>query len=154
MRATEIHFHRLADSVAQLVWVVDASGRVSYGNSSWYAHTGIGAGAKFVRNYVPLLHPEDRWIVVATDADENQRLIAELRRSMARKDQFVALVAHELRGPLSPILTTLQLPAGHVGEPRLVEIDRGKVELEAAVDAAIEDVQPLMASRRHHGRPC
>jgi PAS domain-containing protein len=61
MRATEMQFHRLASSVAQLVWVVDASGRISYGNSSWYAHTGIGAGAKFVRNYLPLLHPEDRW---------------------------------------------------------------------------------------------
>jgi len=60
MRATEMHFHRLADSVAQLVWVVDAAGRISYGNSSWYAHTGIGAGANFVRNYLPLLHPEDR----------------------------------------------------------------------------------------------
>ena len=232
MRATEIHFHRLADSVAQLVWVVDAAERISYGNSSWYAHTGIGAGAKFVRNYLPLLHPEDRsgwerawghalaseeayalecrlrftaeskyvrhlewghpvrdidgknpeWIIVATDADEDQRRIAELRRSIARKDQFLALVAHELRGPLSPILTTLQLLAGHVDEPRLVEqscariarqfeqlrrliedlfelarsqnvqmlLNRGKVELEAAVEAAIEDVQPLIASRRHH----
>jgi PAS domain S-box-containing protein len=232
MRATEMYFHRLADSVAQLVWVVDASGRISYGNSSWYAHTGIGAGAKFVRNYLPLLHPEDRsgwertwghalasgeayalerrlrftaeskyvqhlewgrpvrdidgekpeWIIVATDADEDQRLIAELRRSLARKDQFLALVAHELRGPLSPILTTLQLLAGHVDEPRLVEqscariarqfeqvrrliedlfelarsqnvqmlLNRGKVELEAAVEAAIEDAQPLIASRRQH----
>ena len=232
MRATEMHFHRLANSVAQLVWVVDASGRISYGNSSWYAHTGIGAGAKFVRNYLPLLHPEDRWgwertwghalasgeayalecrlrftaeskyvqhlecghpvrdidgknpewIVVATDADEDQRLIAELRRSIARKDQFLALVAHELRGPLSPILTTLQLLARHVEEPRLVEqscarmarqfaqlrrlvedlfdlarsqnaqmlLTRGEVELEAAVEAAIENAQPLIASRRHH----
>ncbi|MEA3178616.1 MAG: two-component system, chemotaxis family, CheB/CheR fusion protein [Gammaproteobacteria bacterium] len=232
MRATEMHFHRLADSVGQLVWVVDASGRISYGNSSWYAHTGIGAGAKFVRNYLPLLHPEDRsswerawghalasgeayalecrlrftaeskyvqhlewghpvrdidgkdpeWIIFATDADEDRRLIAELRRSIARKDQFLALVAHELRGPLSPILTTLQLLAGHVDEPRLVEqscariarqfaqlrrlvedlfdlarsqnaqmiLTRGKVELEAAVEAAIEDAQPLIASRRHH----
>lgn len=232
MRATEMHFHRLANSVAQLVWVVDASGRISYGNSSWYAHTGIGAGATFVRNYLPLLHPEDRsswertwghalacgeayalecrlrfpaeskyvqhlewghpirdidgkspeWIVVATDADEDQRLIAELRRSIARKDRFLALVAHELRGPLAPIVTTLQLLARHVEEPRLVEqscarmtrqfaqlgrlvedlfdlarsqntqmlLTRGRVELEAAVGAAIEDAQPLIAARRHH----
>jgi signal transduction histidine kinase len=232
MRATEMHFHRLANSVAQLVWVVDASGRISYGNLSWYAHTGIGAGAKFVRNYLPLLHPDDRplwertwrhalasgeayalecrlrftteskyvqhlewgqpirdsdgtnpeWIVVATDAAEDQRLIAELRRSIARKDQFLALAAHELRGPLLPINTTLQLLARHVQEPRLVEqscarmtrqfaqlgrlvedlfdlarsqnarmlLTRGKVELEAAVEAAIENAQPLIVSRRHH----
>jgi signal transduction histidine kinase len=232
MRGTQMHFHRLANSISQLVWVVDASGRIAYGNSSWYAHTGIGAGAKFVGNYVQLLHPEDRsgwertwfhalasgeayalecrlrftaestyvqqlewghpvrdidgknpeWIVVATDADEDQRLIAELRRSIARKDQFLALVALELRGPLSPILTTLQLVARHVEEPRLVEqscarmtrqfaqlrrlvedlfdlarsqnaqmlLTCGKVELEAAVEAAIEHAQPLIASRRHH----
>src|ERR1700753_1389998 len=60
MLATEMHFHRLADSTSQLVWVVDDSGRLLYGNSSWYAQTGIGAGAKFVPSYVPLLHPEDR----------------------------------------------------------------------------------------------
>jgi signal transduction histidine kinase len=232
MRATQMHFHRLANAISQLVWVVDASGRISYGNSSWYTHTGIGAGAKFVRNYGQLLHPEDRsswertwfhalasgeayalesrvrftsesayvqqlewghpvrdidgknseWIVVATDAVADQRLIAELRRSLARKDQFLALVAHELRGPLASILTTLQLVARHVEEPRLVEqscarmtrqsaqlrrlvedlfdlarsqnaqmlLTCGKVELEAAVDAAIENAQPLIASRRHH----
>jgi signal transduction histidine kinase len=232
MRASEMHFHRLANSVAQLVWVVDAAGRISYGNSNWYSHTGIGAGAKFVRNYLPLLHPDDRlswertwghalasgeayalecrlrftagskyvqhlewghpvrdndgknpeWIVVATDADEDRRLIAELRRTIARKDQFLALVAHELRGPIAPILTTLQLLARHVEEPRLVEqscarmarqfaqlkrlvedlfdlarsqnaqmlLTRGNVELEAAVEAAIENAQPLIASRRHH----
>ena len=60
MLATEAHFHRLANSLAQLVWVVDAAGHLSYGNSAWHAFTAIGAGARFVEHYLPALHPADR----------------------------------------------------------------------------------------------
>jgi PAS domain-containing protein len=60
MNASETRFHWLADSLAQLVWTVDAAGRISYGNSAWYAHTGIGAGCAFTERYLTLLHPQDR----------------------------------------------------------------------------------------------
>jgi signal transduction histidine kinase len=170
MRATETHFYRLADSLAQLVWVVDAAGRLSYGNSAWYAFTAIGAGARFLENYLPALHPADRssweqtwqravssgepyalerrirftpesnyvrqlewgnplranggitgeWIITATDADENERLIAQLRRCIERKDKFLALVAHEMRGPLAPISNALLLLRQHMNEPPIV----------------------------------
>jgi signal transduction histidine kinase len=198
MRATEMHFHRLADSVAQLVWVVDASGRISYGNSSWYAHTAIGAGAKFHSNYLQLLHPEDRpswertwrhavesgeayalecrvrfagesayvqhlewgnpirdidgnnreWIIVATDARDDQRLITQLRRSIARKDQFLALVAHELRGPLAPISSTLQILAGHMDEPQIIEQSCARLERQVAkLTRLVEDLFDLARSQ-------
>src|ERR1700730_17351923 len=60
VRAVETHFHRLAESLSQLVWSVDAAGRLSYGNSAWYAFTAIGAGARFLESYLPALHPGDR----------------------------------------------------------------------------------------------
>ena len=170
MRATETHFHRLADSLAQLVWVVDAAGRVSFGNSAWHNCTAIGAGARFVESYLPALHPADRssweqtweqavssgepyalerrirftpesnyvlqlewgnplrdngactgeWIITATDAGENERLMAQLRRTNEQKDKFLALVAHEMRGPLAPISTALQLLQQHMNEPAIV----------------------------------
>ncbi len=170
MRATETHFHRLADSLAQLVWVVDATGRLSFGNSAWHACTAIGAGARFVDSYLPALHPADRssweqtweqavssgepyalerrirftpesnyvlqlewgnplrdngartgeWIITATDAGESERLIAQLRRIIEQKDTFLALVAHEMRGPLAPISTALQLLQQHMSEPAVV----------------------------------
>jgi PAS domain S-box-containing protein len=165
-----IHFRSLANSLPQLVWVVDASGRVAYGNPSWHELTGIGAGSPFLASFLPALHPADRslweqtwahavasgepyvlerrlrlttqssyvcqlergdpirdsdgrvreWVLVAADADENERLIAQLRRSIADKDRFLALLAHEMRGPLAPLSSALQLLALHVDEPQVV----------------------------------
>ena len=60
------------------------------------------------------------WILTAADADENERLITQLRRSLAGKDRFLALLAHEMRGPLAPISSALQLVALHVNEPPVV----------------------------------
>ena len=53
MRATEAHFRSLADSLGQLVWVVDEAGRLSYGNLAWQSLTQIPVGASFVESYVP-----------------------------------------------------------------------------------------------------
>jgi signal transduction histidine kinase len=164
---TETHFHWLADSLAQLIWAVDAGGRLSYGNSAWYAFTAIGAGARFLDSYLPALHPADRplwrqtweqavlsgepyalerrirftpdsnyvrqlewgnpmqngsgeWLIIATDADENERLIVQLRRSIELKDKFLALAAHEMRSPLAPISTALRLLVQHMNEPAVV----------------------------------
>jgi PAS domain-containing protein len=56
MRATEAHFRGLADTLAQLVWVVDGAGRLVYGNLAWQSFTRIHVGASFVESYVPALH--------------------------------------------------------------------------------------------------
>lgn len=45
--------------------------------------------------------------------DENQ----SLREQIAQKEQFVAIIAHELRGPLSPIINYAQILARHVCKP-------------------------------------
>jgi signal transduction histidine kinase len=167
MRATETAFHRLAESLGQLVWVVDPGGCLAYGNSAWYASTAIGAGARFLESYLPALHPEDRplwtqvweqavrsgepyaverrirftsegdyvsqlewgnplqehgvctgeWIITATDASENERLISQLRRQIEGKDRFLAVLAHEMRGPLAPIANALQVLQHVSGQP-------------------------------------
>jgi signal transduction histidine kinase len=156
---TSTAFHRLADSLGQLVWVVDPFGQLSYGNSAWYATTAIGAGAGFIESYLPVLHPEDRaswtrtwdhavgcgepyalerrirfaanghyvsqlerghplhvngvrtgeWMITATDASESERRISQLRLCIEGKDRFLALLAHEMRGPLAPIANALQV---------------------------------------------
>ena len=170
MRVTETHFRSLADLLPQFVCIVDESGRVSYGNPSWYEFMGIGAGSPFLASFLPALHPVDRslwertweqavasgepyvlerrvrfttesdyvrqlergnpvrdrdgrigeWILIAADADENERLIAQLRRSIAGKDRFLALLAHEMRGPLAPLSSALQLLGLHIDEPQVV----------------------------------
>lgn len=44
-----------------------------------------------------------------TETDSRERLIAELREAVRARDDFLAIVAHELRNPLTPILLCLQL---------------------------------------------
>jgi PAS domain S-box-containing protein len=96
----------------------------------------------------------DGWVAVITDTTEHHRLEEALREADRRKDEFLAVLAHELRNPLAPIrnsLDILRLTSRHdsTGQPfadmmerqvshmvRLVDdllevsrITRGKVEL-------------------------
>ena len=103
---------------------------------------------------------------------------AELRRANRAKDEFIAMLGHELRNPLAPIATTLQLmklraPDVLARERGVIEaqvqhltglvndlldvarIATGKVELDSErvdvgsiVAAAVETTQPAMESSR------
>ena len=42
------------------------------------------------------------------DADQ-ERLIEELRAAIAARDEFIAIAAHELRNPMTPIVGQVQL---------------------------------------------
>jgi signal transduction histidine kinase len=191
MYASETCFHWLADSLAQLVWTVDASGRLSYGNAAWRARTTIGAGSGFADRYLAALHPQDRplwkqtweqalasgepyaverrirfgaesdyvqqvewgrpirddfgrtgeWLVIATDADENERLVAQLQRSLERKEQWLTSIAHEMRGPFAPILGAVQVIGRHGAEP--VEIDQACATLTRQVARLLRLVDDL-----------
>jgi PAS domain S-box-containing protein len=46
---------------------------------------------------------------VSTDITERKRLEEDLRQADRRKDAFIATVAHELRQPLAPIVTALEI---------------------------------------------
>jgi PAS domain S-box-containing protein len=48
-------------------------------------------------------------IALVLDLTDNARLTRELREADRRKDQFLATLAHELRNPLNPVRTALQL---------------------------------------------
>lgn len=43
------------------------------------------------------------------ETDSREHLIAELREAVRARDDFLAIVAHELRNPMTPILLCLQL---------------------------------------------
>lgn len=55
------------------------------------------------------------------------RLIAELRDAVRARDDFLAVAAHELRNPLTPILLSVQLIRG-------AEQSRGNVKASAELD--------------------
>ena len=50
-----------------------------------------------------------RWMGTCTDIDEQKRARDELLAASRRKDNFLAMLAHELRNPLAPISTAAQL---------------------------------------------
>ncbi|XYJ09572.1 PAS domain-containing hybrid sensor histidine kinase/response regulator [Telluria sp. B2] len=132
----------------------------------------------------PVRGPEgaiDAAVVVLLDMTERLRAEAALREADRRKDEFLAMLAHELRNPLAPIMAAAELLAQKNAAPDtvsqasgiiarqarhltglvddlldvsrvtrgLVVIDRGRVDLGAVVAEAIEQVQPLVASRGH-----
>lgn len=102
-----------------------------------------------------------------------------LREANRRKDEFLAMLGHELRNPLAPILTALELmklhsPLASVHEREVIErqvrhmtrliddlldvsriasgkivLDRAAVELSEVVQKAVEAASPLLESRRH-----
>jgi signal transduction histidine kinase/DNA-binding response OmpR family regulator len=63
----------------------------------------------------------------AAQAVDNARLYAEIQEANRGKDEFLAMLAHELRNPLAPVLHSLHvLRLG--GEPRAVELARDMIE--------------------------
>jgi len=60
---------------------------------------------------------------IAMDVSERKRTEEALRMADRRKDEFLAMLAHELRNPLAPISTGVQLlELSYVEEPRVRQI--------------------------------
>jgi signal transduction histidine kinase len=112
---------------------------------------------------------------------EQERAASDAARSAdRRKDEFLAMLGHELRNPLAPILTALELmrmrkEPGSETERALIErqtrhlvrlvddlldisrITRGKIELRkqrvdlgAVIAHAVEMTSPMLEQRNHH----
>ena len=123
-----------------------------------------------------------RWFGTNVDIDDQKRAEAEAEAANCAKDEFLAVLGHELRNPLSPILTALHLmrlrDGDHAAKERAVierqaqhlvrlvddlldvsRITRGKVELKRQrievahiVARAVEMASPLLEQRRHNLR--
>jgi PAS domain S-box-containing protein len=124
-------------------------------------------------------------VTVQKNAEAETRSIAtRLQEADRRKDEFLAMLAHELRNPLAPIGTAAQIlkrsnddatrtahaaeiierQVGHMTSlvddlldvsrvtRGLVDIEKETVDVRAVVNAAIEQVQPLLHARRHELR--
>ncbi|MET0410033.1 MAG: ATP-binding protein [Polyangiaceae bacterium] len=111
--------------------------------------------------------------------DEREKLLTELESANRSKDEFLAMLGHELRNPLSPIVTALELmklkPGRDTSDERniierqvrhlvrlvddlldVAKITRGKVELKKeslevadVLDKAVEIASHLFEQRRH-----
>jgi signal transduction histidine kinase len=117
---------------------------------------------------------------VSVDITERMRAEQDLRDADRRKDEFLAMLAHELRNPLAPISAAAQLlkmPAlspdmvrktsevigrqvGHMTSlvddlldvsrvtRGLIDLDRKRLVVTDIVSDAVEQVRPLITSRR------
>ena len=66
----------------------------------------------FFTRVVPLRDPEGaivQWFGTNTDVSPLKKAEEELRHADRRKDEFLAMLAHELRNPLAPIRTAAEL---------------------------------------------
>jgi PAS domain S-box-containing protein len=76
-------------------------------------------GVVAVFSQVPLDKPAFDGLYVAADliaqGAERKRVEAELERANRQKDEFLAMLAHELRNPLAPILAAVELLEHHRG---------------------------------------
>ena len=61
-----------------------------------------------------------RWMGTCTDIDDQKHAEDELRRASLRKDEFLAMLAHELRNPLAPISSAAQLLMLATADPQRV----------------------------------
>ncbi|WP_240787005.1 PAS domain-containing hybrid sensor histidine kinase/response regulator [Ramlibacter rhizophilus] len=62
-----------------------------------------------------------RWMGTCTDIHEHKRMRDELLASNRRKDDFLAMLAHELRNPLAPISTAAHLLQTSASDPAKVQ---------------------------------
>jgi PAS domain S-box-containing protein len=146
---------------------------------------GDGHVVHFYGGAVPLRDPSGapRGAIGAfVDVTRLKEAEAALREADRRKDEFLALLSHELRNPLAPIMTAAQLMQlqGDIATPherevimrqaqhllRLIDdlldvsrVARGKVtlarrrlELASVVAKAVESTAPLLEERRHRLR--
>lgn len=134
--------------------------------------------------FVPVLAPDGTVEAIAgttRDVTERRHALDGLSEANRRKDEFLAMLAHELRNPLAPISAAaevLQLKASDEKLTRrsseiigrqvrhmtalvddlldvsrvtrgLVTLSRSALDVKAVVHGAVEQVRPLIESRRH-----
>jgi PAS domain S-box-containing protein len=85
----------------------------------------------------------DGWVSVVTDIDERKRAEETLRESDRRKDEFLAMLGHELRNPLAPIRNAVQIlnllgsAPGPAAEARAI-IDRQVTHMTRLLDDLLD----------------
>jgi signal transduction histidine kinase len=113
--------------------------------------TGAREGVYFTYIYAPMQDPDgscERVMVFCSDVTEQVVARQKIEEADRRKDEFLAMLAHELRNPLAPIRTALQLlrMRDRTFDRPLEIIDRQTANLARLVDDLL-DVSRLTRGR-------
>jgi two-component system, chemotaxis family, CheB/CheR fusion protein len=104
------------------------------------------SGRWYLTRMLPYRAPTDRIegvVVTFIDITDRKQVEQELRDADRRKDEFLALLAHELRNPLAPIVTGIDLLRQAQDKPQVLEqivatISRQAKQLVRLVDDLLE----------------
>jgi signal transduction histidine kinase/CheY-like chemotaxis protein len=100
----------------------------------------------FINNAAPVRNASGEIVAgVVVEVDVTERLAAEraLRDADRRKDEFLATLAHELRNPLAPIKTGIEVMrlasrSGHATEQTLAMMDRQLTQMVRLIDDLLD----------------
>ena len=82
-----------------------------------------------------------RWVGINTDIDEQKRAEEAAAAASRAKDEFLAMLGHELRNPLAPIVTALklmELKGGDVFQRERTVITRQAAHLSRLIDDLLD----------------
>jgi PAS domain S-box-containing protein len=88
----------------------------------------------------------DGWVAVIVDVDRPKRLAEDLRSADRRKNEFLAVLAHELRNPLAPIRNAVRY-LKEVGPPQK-DLQDAREIIDRQVDQMIRLVDDLLELSR------
>lgn len=96
--------------------------------------------------------PENRQVAILfNDITERRRIEGELREADRRKDEFLAMLAHELRNPLAPIRNMLEVMKREDGRVDLIQQARATMDRQLGhMTRLVDDL--LDVSRISQGR--
>lgn len=129
----EFRIHRRSDGQERIVDAVEAVRRNSQGRANWVVGTNLDVTAR-------------------KKLEEDLRVTAaEMSESSRRKDEFLAMLAHELRNPLAPVRTGLEIVKLYAGPGK--QIQSATAMMTRQVEQMVRLVDDLMdVSRISRGK--
>jgi PAS domain S-box-containing protein len=143
LRESELRFRLMADSIPQIVWIVDDSGRAVYFNKQWFAYTGVSPDGITPEDVSKgFVHPDEHAITMQAwerAQSSGQHYSVEHRLRSASGDYRWFLVrAESYRDPQSGKIAMWFGTSTDVHDRKLAEAALGEREeqLRLAIDAA------------------
>lgn len=80
---------------------------------------------------------------LSRESSERSKAVAALQEADSRKDEFLAILAHELRNPLAPIRNAVTIMKLRLGEPEVMNramgiIDRQVIQMVRLIDELVD----------------
>ncbi|WP_169331312.1 hybrid sensor histidine kinase/response regulator [Massilia timonae] len=143
LRASELRFRLMADSIPQMVWIIDESGRIIYFNKQWSAYTGVVSDNNTLDEISgKFLHPDDQGITMkawelAKRSEKNFGVEHRIRSASGEYRWFLAR-AEPYRDPQSDQIVMWFGTSTDVHDRKLAEaaLSEREEQLRLAIDAA------------------